>query len=75
MYTILIYFKLTKELTKGFIMSTNKPLRLIFKIVLLARISPSGNAIPQAGDLIGETGIIEWQTLDKPVVIVINKQH
>ena len=45
------------------------------QIVLLARISASGNAIPQAGDLIGETGVIEWQKLDKSVAIVINKLH
>jgi len=50
-------------------MSMNKFSQLIF----LARISASGQAMPQSGDLIGETGVLEWQKLDKPVAIVINK--
>lgn len=44
------------------------------QVIFLARISASGNAMTQPGDLIGETGVIEWQKLDKPVSIVINKQ-
>ena len=45
------------------------------QVVFLARISASGNAMSQAGDLIGETAVLEWQTLDKPVTIVINKKY
>ncbi len=45
------------------------------QVIFLARISASGNAIPQAGDLIGETGVIEWQTQNKPIPIVISKQR
>lgn len=44
------------------------------QVIFLARISASGNAITQPGDLIGETAVIEWQKLEKPVSIVINKQ-
>lgn len=44
------------------------------KVIFLARISESGNAITQPGDLIGKTSVLEWQKLDKPVAIVINKQ-
>ena len=44
------------------------------QIILLARISVSGNAIPQPGDLIGQTGPLEWQKLDKTVLLSINKQ-
>ncbi len=44
------------------------------QVVFLARITASGNAIPQKGDLIGETIPLEWQKLDKPVSIVINRQ-
>ncbi|RKZ94151.1 MAG: hypothetical protein DRQ43_07245 [Gammaproteobacteria bacterium] len=45
------------------------------QVIFLARISASGNAMPQPGDLIGETGALEWQKLDKPVSIIINKQR
>ena len=45
------------------------------QVIFLARVSASGNAMPQPGDLIGETGVLEWQKLDKPVSIIINKQH
>ena len=45
------------------------------QVIFLARISASGHAIPQPGDLMGETIAIEWQTLDKPVAVVINKQY
>ena len=43
------------------------------QVIFLARVSASGNAMPQAGDLIGLTSVLEWQKLDKPVSIVINK--
>ncbi len=44
------------------------------QIIFMARISASGNAMTQPGDLLGETSVLEWQKLDKPVAIVINKQ-
>lgn len=44
-------------------------------VVLLARVSASGNAMPQAGDMIGETQPVEWQTVKQPINIVINKQR
>ena len=44
------------------------------QVIFLARISASGDAMTQAGDLLGETGVIEWQKLDRLVSIVINKQ-
>ena len=45
------------------------------QVIFLARISASGNAITQPGDLIGESGVLEWQKLDKPVSIVIDKEY
>ncbi|MDX2504950.1 MAG: hypothetical protein QNL62_10815 [Gammaproteobacteria bacterium] len=45
------------------------------QVILLARISASGNAMPQAGDLIGQTAPLEWQKLDNTVAITINKQR
>lgn len=45
------------------------------EVILLARVSASGNAMTQAGDLLGETQPLEWQTLEGPVSIIINKQH
>lgn len=45
------------------------------QVILLARISASGNAMPQAGDLMGETAPLEWKKLDKPVAITINNQR
>ncbi|MCU7940613.1 MAG: hypothetical protein KZQ64_02885 [gamma proteobacterium symbiont of Bathyaustriella thionipta] len=45
------------------------------QVVLLARISATGNAMPQTGDMIGETQPLEWQMLEQPVDIVINKQR
>ncbi len=45
------------------------------QVVFLARISASGNAMTQAGDLLGQTAVVEWQKLDKPLTIVINKKH
>jgi cytochrome c-type biogenesis protein CcmH len=44
-------------------------------VIFMARISASGNAMSQPGDLMGETLPLEWQTLNKPVTIIINKQH
>ena len=45
------------------------------QVIFMARISASGNAMTQPGDLMGETMPLEWQTMDKPVAIVIDKQH
>lgn len=45
------------------------------QVIFMARVSESGDAMIQAGDLTGETMPLEWQTLDKPVSILINKQH
>lgn len=45
------------------------------QVVLLARISASGNAMPQAGDMIGQTQPLEWQKLEQAVNIVINQQR
>lgn len=44
------------------------------QVIFIARISATGNAMAQAGDLMGETIPLEWQTLDKPVAIIINQQ-
>lgn len=44
-------------------------------VIFMARISASGNAMTRPGDLLGETAPLEWQTLDRPVVIIINKQN
>ncbi|NOQ77971.1 MAG: c-type cytochrome biogenesis protein CcmI, partial [Gammaproteobacteria bacterium] len=45
------------------------------QVILLARISASGNAMPQAGDMIGQTQPLEWQKLEQAVNIVINQQR
>ena len=45
------------------------------RVIFLARISASGNAMTQAGDLLGQTEVVEWKKLDKPLAIVINKKH
>jgi len=45
------------------------------QVIFLARISASGNAITQNGDLLGQTAVVEWQKLDKPLAITINKKH
>ena len=45
------------------------------QVIFMARISASGNAMTQPGDLMGETMPLEWQTIDQPVAIVIDKQR
>ncbi|MCW8929587.1 MAG: hypothetical protein OQL19_05035 [Gammaproteobacteria bacterium] len=45
------------------------------KVIFIARISASGNAMAQTGDLIGESAVLEWQKLEKSVSIVINRRY
>ncbi len=66
---------LVTQLDASMAMMPQMSLKKFPKVVFLARISASGNAITQPGDLIGQSGILEWQKLDKPVSIVINKQY
>lgn len=63
------------QLNTSMAMMPQMSLEKFSHVVFLARISASGNAITQAGDIIGETGVLEWRKLDEPVAIVINKQH
>ncbi|MEY3220198.1 MAG: hypothetical protein RIT27_1555 [Pseudomonadota bacterium] len=43
------------------------------EVIVAARISKSGTATPQTGDLFGETGIINTQNLSQPIKIIINQ--
>jgi len=66
---------LNTQLNAGMAMMPRMSLTKFPQVIFLARISASGNAITQPGDLLGETDVLEWQKLDKPVSIIINKQH
>lgn len=66
---------LEAQLDSSMAMMPQMSLKNFQQVIFLARISASGNAMPQSGDLIGETPSLEWQKLDKPVSIIINKQY
>lgn len=65
---------LETQLDASMAMMPQMSLTKFHQVIFLARISASGDAMSQAGDLIGETDVLEWQKLDKPVSIIINKQ-
>ena len=44
-------------------------------VILLARISASGQAIPEAGDFMGQSSIVSWKDLSGPVEITIDQQR
>ena len=43
------------------------------EVIVTARISKSGTASPQTGDLMGETGVIATQNVAQPIKILINR--
>ena len=45
------------------------------EVVLLARISASGQAMPESGDLIGQSPPVRWKELDAVVEVIINQQR
>ena len=66
---------LETQLDSSMAMMPQMSLNAFPQVVFLARVSASGQAISQPGDLIGETAPLEWQTLDKPVNIIINNKY
>lgn len=43
------------------------------EVIISARISKTGNAAPQTGDIFGETGVIKLNEVSQPIKITINQ--
>jgi cytochrome c-type biogenesis protein CcmH len=43
------------------------------EVIISARISKTGTAAPQTGDVFGETGVIKINEVSQPIKIIINQ--